>query len=103
LVAVDRLGAQGGEIRQPWFGREFEFVKRRRNWRDDRVYFFDEAGQLVSLPAAWTDAVAEDPFVTVAAGRSPFRTADLLKLAELVAQLGGGLTCAAAPVKRMMS
>jgi hypothetical protein len=87
----------------PWFGREFEFVKRRRNWRDDRVYFFDEAGQLASLPAAWTDAVAEDPFVTIAAGRSPFRTADLLKLAELVAQLGEGSTSAAAPVKRITS
>jgi hypothetical protein len=71
----------------PWFGREFEFVKRRKNWCDDRVYFFDEDGELASLPAAWTDAVAEDAFVTVAAGRSPFRTADLLELAKLVARL----------------
>jgi Family of unknown function (DUF5372) len=87
----------------PWFGREFEFVKRRKNWRDDRVYFFDEAGQLASLPAAWTDAVAEDPFVTIAAGRSPFRTADLLKLTELVAQLGEGSGCAAVSVRRITS
>ena len=29
----------------------------------------DENGQLFSLPAAWTDAVAADPFVVVAAGR----------------------------------
>ena len=87
----------------PWFGREFEFVKRRKNWRDDRVYVFDEAGQMVSLPAAWTDAVAEDPFVTVAAGRSPFRTVDLLKLAELVSRPGEGSTSAAAPVNRKMS
>ena len=87
----------------PWFGREFEFVKRRKNWRDDRVYFFDETGQLVSLPAAWTDAVAEDPFVTVAAGRSPFRTGDLLKLAELVARLGQGSSSAAAPVRQITS
>ena len=87
----------------PWFGREFEFAKRRKNWRDDRVYVFDEAGQMVSLPAAWTDAVAEDPFVTVAAGRSPFRTVDLLKLAELVSRPGEGSTSAAAPVNRKMS
>jgi hypothetical protein len=86
----------------PWFGREFEFVKRRKNWRDDRVYFFDEAGELASLPAAWTDVVAEDPFVVVAAGRSPFRTPDLLKLAELVARLSEGST-SAAPVRRIMS
>jgi len=87
----------------PWFGREFEFVERRKNWRNDRVYFFDEAGQLASLPAAWTNAVAEDPFVTVAAGRSPFRTADLLELTELVARLHAGSDSAAVSVKRNMS
>jgi len=80
----------------PLSGREFEFVKRRRNWRADRVYVFDVAGELASLPAEWTDAVAEDPFVVVAAGRSPFHIAGLLELSELVAQMatrrpaGGG-------------
>ncbi len=34
-------------------------------------------GDVVSLPAAWTDAVALDPFVVAAAGHVPFRTADL--------------------------
>jgi hypothetical protein len=87
----------------PWFGREFEFVKRRKNWRDDRVYFYDEAGELASLPASWTDAVAEDPFVAVAAGRSPFRTADLLELAGLVARLREDVGAAAAPVRRITS
>jgi hypothetical protein len=71
----------------PLFGREFEFVKRRRNWDDDRVYFYDEARELVSLPAEWTDVVPADPFVVVAAGRAPFRTADLLELAGLVVRL----------------
>ncbi len=52
----------------PLCGQEFEFVKRRRNWRQDRVYFYDGAGELVSLPAEWTDVVAADPFVVVAAG-----------------------------------
>jgi hypothetical protein len=74
----------------PLFGREFEFVKRRRNWRSDRVYFFGDAGELVSLPAEWTDLVAEDPFVVVAAGRAPFRTADLLELAERIRGLRAG-------------
>jgi hypothetical protein len=68
----------------PLFGRELEFVKRRRNWRADRVYVFDPDGALLSLPVEWTDVVAEDPFVVVAAGRSPFHTAGLLELAELV-------------------
>ena len=71
----------------PWFGRDLEFVKRRRNWRADRVYVFDDAGELVSLPAEWTDMAPADPFVVVAAGRAPFRTADLLKLGDEVARL----------------
>jgi len=72
----------------PLFGRALEFVKRRRNWDADRVYVFDPDGELVSLPAEWTDAVAADPFVEIAAGRCPFRVEDLLKLVELVEQLG---------------
>ena len=71
----------------PLFGRELEFVKRRRNWRADRVYVFDPEGLLLSLPVEWTDVVAEDPFVVVAAGRSPFHTAALLELAALVARM----------------
>jgi putative transposase len=34
----------------PLFGRQFEFVARRRNWGEDRVYFHDESGELGSLP-----------------------------------------------------
>jgi uncharacterized protein DUF5372 len=74
----------------PLAGREFEFVKRRRNWRQDRVYIHDDAGKLVSLPAEWTDVVAEDPFVVVAAGGSPFHVEGLLELSELVARLSSG-------------
>ena len=87
----------------PWFGQGFEFVKRRRNWADDRVYFYDAVGELVSLPAAWTDAVAPDPFVVVAAGRSPFRTADLLALAELIGRLREGSGSGSEEVKRITS
>jgi hypothetical protein len=68
----------------PLAGLEFEFVKRRRNWQRDRVYFYDGQGELVSLPAEWTDVVAGDPFVVVAAGRAPFHLAGLLDLAELI-------------------
>jgi hypothetical protein len=71
----------------PWAGQELEFVKRRHNWRADRVYVRGSAGELVSLPAEWTDAVAADPFVVVSAGRSPFHVEGLLELAELVARL----------------
>jgi Family of unknown function (DUF5372) len=37
-----------------------------------RVYVFGDAGELVSLPAEWTDLAPADPFVVVAAGRAPF-------------------------------
>jgi len=55
----------------PWFGRDLEFVKRRRNWWADRVHVLDDAGALVSLPVEWTDLAPTDPFVAVAAGRAP--------------------------------
>ena len=71
----------------PLAGQDFEFVKRRKNWQLDRVYYFDSAGELSTLPAQWTDVVAPDPFVVIAAGRAPFRTEDLLALTELLGRL----------------
>jgi len=41
------------------------------------------------LPASWTDAVAPDPFVVVADGRSPVRIDDMLRLALLLQELEG--------------
>ena len=71
----------------PWAGLELELVKRRHNWRADRVYVRDGAGELVSLPAEWTDAVPDDPFVVVAGGRAAFHLEGLVALSELVASL----------------
>jgi Family of unknown function (DUF5372) len=71
----------------PRFGQELEFVKRLRNWRRDRVYFFDEAGELGSLPAEWTDVAPVDGFVEAARGRAPFRTSSLLDLADRLSDL----------------
>jgi hypothetical protein len=51
------------------------------------VFFSLEDGTLTSVPRAWTDLADPDVFVTVAAGRSPFRVEDLLVLAELVESL----------------
>jgi Family of unknown function (DUF5372) len=86
----------------PLSGRSFEFVKRCKTWQSDRVFFFDDSGELASLPAEWTDVVPADPFVVVSAGRSPFRTADLLVLAELVAQLAAGSGAARRSVKKIL-
>jgi hypothetical protein len=51
------------------------------------VYVFTGDGELLSLPVEWTDLAGEDPFVVVAAGRSLFRTQDLLDLAGLLQAL----------------
>jgi hypothetical protein len=68
----------------PLAGRDFEFVAYPQNWGEDRVHLHDENGQLFSLPAGWTDAVAADPFVVVAAGRCPFTIDGLLAVADLI-------------------
>ena len=56
----------------------------RQNWGEDRVWFHDNDGRLQSVPTSWTDAAPMDAFVVVAAGRSLFRLADLLELAQRI-------------------
>jgi Family of unknown function (DUF5372) len=65
------------------------FVAARQTWSEQRVFFLDEDGTQRSLPAGWTDAVAVDVFVAMAAGRSPFRVEDLVGLAGLIDRLHG--------------
>ena len=62
----------------------------RHRWDLDRVFFYDDEGRLVSLPACWTSISSPDPFVVLSAGRSEFRAADLLALARLVRELQEG-------------
>ena len=68
----------------PLAGRDFEFVAYRQNWGEDRVHLHDENGKLFSLPAGWTDVVAQDPFVAIAVGRCAFTAGGLLAVAGLV-------------------
>jgi len=68
----------------PLFGREYKLVTYCHGWGSHRVYFHDDAGRLRKISACWTNVVAEDPFVVVAAGRSAFRVADLLMLADVI-------------------
>jgi hypothetical protein len=68
----------------PLFGCEFDLINYTHCWGEDRVFYVDETDQVRSLPAHWTSAVTDDPFVMVSAGRSDFRVADLLELAGLV-------------------
>jgi hypothetical protein len=71
----------------PLHGRQFPLVTVRHNWTDDRVYYHDPEGRLVSIPAAWTDVRPDDPFVLLSAGRSAFRPEDLLELVRMVSAL----------------
>jgi len=73
----------------PLLGREFKIVTVRQNWGEHRVYYHDEDKRLRSIPAAWTSVFGEDPFVMVAAGRSPFRANDLVELRWLIDAVGG--------------
>jgi hypothetical protein len=73
----------------PQYGQRFEMVAYKNAWGEDRVYFYNEDEQLTSIPASWTDVVAVDPFVTVAAGRAPFQANDLLEMARLIHSLSG--------------
>jgi len=74
----------------PLHGREFELIEYRQAWGEKRVYFLDSSGQMQRLPASWTDVAGEDPFVAVAAGRSPLRLEDLLQLVDLLDRLRVG-------------
>jgi hypothetical protein len=48
------------------------------------VVYEDAAGRVRSLPTAWTSLAAADPFVRLSAGRSFFRTEDLVALVSLI-------------------
>jgi hypothetical protein len=71
----------------PWFEKTYQLVHYRHSWGEDRVYFHDETGVLWSVPARWTNVVADDPFVVVAAGRSAFRITDLIQLNRMVQEI----------------
>jgi hypothetical protein len=86
----------------PWSGREFEFITYLHTWGENRVYFHNGGDHLVSVPAAWTDVVPEDPVVQLGAGRSPCRIQDLAELAALVERLRGERNLAG-PVKEITS
>jgi len=73
----------------PWSGQEFELVTYLHTWGEHRAYFHKEGEHLVSVPATWTDIVAGDPVVQLAAGRALFRARDLIELAQLLKGLCG--------------
>jgi hypothetical protein len=74
----------------PLCGQEFVHVAERASRHGERVWYERHDGSVASIPRAWTDLAAPDPFCTLAGGRAYFRPENLADLAELVAAIRGG-------------
>ena len=73
----------------PRRGEELERIGYRRSFGGEVVDGRDATGALVTLPLAFTDAAGEaEPFLAISAGRAFFRADDLLRLAEIMAEMG---------------
>ena len=72
----------------PLAGQELERASGPPQESHRLVFFHNADGRLSSIPLAFTDYAAVDPFVTVSAGRAWLGIKDLLRLAELVEELG---------------
>jgi hypothetical protein len=71
----------------PHCGQVLDVIVCRAQWGEQRVFYRDPSGHRASLPVTWTSLAPADPYVAVAAGRSPFRVHDLLELAALLAEI----------------
>ena len=74
----------------PLYGQEFVRVAERSSRHGERVWYERRDGSIASIPRAWTDLAAPDPFSTLAGGRAYFRPESLAELAALVAAIRGG-------------
>ena len=86
------MGTTSGRFRithpfHPLRGAEYELVTRKLTWGEDRVFYYDPAGNLKSLMTNVTDVVSTDAFDRISAGRSAFRLDDLLELRGLFDRL----------------
>jgi hypothetical protein len=72
----------------PLSGQELERASGPPQESHRRVFFHTADGRLSSIPLTFTDLVEVDPFVDVSAGRAWLGIKDLLRLAELVGELG---------------
>ena len=68
----------------PLSGRQFDLIEHRAIFAEHIVYFHDDFGDVREVPAAWTDFMAPDPFIEIAAGQSPLHAGRLLELATLL-------------------
>ena len=71
----------------PLSGRQFVCVGERYNRYGKRLLLQVDAGTVCSVPPQWTDVVVPDPAIAIGKRRAVFRVADLMELAQLVADL----------------
>jgi hypothetical protein len=71
----------------PLSGRQLECVGERYNRYGTRILLRVDEDHVCSVPRQWTDLIAPDPEIVIGGGRSWFRLADLLELADLVSRL----------------
>ena len=69
------------------FGKEFDLVDYVHDWREHRAYFYDCQQNLISVPTSWTNLLPAEPFIAASAGRSYFRTDELLQLVKEIKKL----------------
>ena len=81
----------------PLLGEELVRVAERSSRHGDRVWYERADGSVASIPRAWTDLAAPDPFAVLAEGKGHFRPGDLVELAELVADIRGGVYASEGP------
>ena len=48
------------------------------------MFYVNDEGEISSMPSSWTDVLPAEPFIVIAAGRSCFRTEDLLEMVQLL-------------------
>jgi hypothetical protein len=71
----------------PLSGKTYNAEMCHKAWGEERVYSHNEAGELVSIPLAWTNLAPQDPFVHFGEGRAAFRLSDLLEIVRLLKTL----------------
>jgi hypothetical protein len=65
-------------------------VAERSNRHGEQVWYERGDGSVASIPQAWTDLAAPDPFTALAGGRAHFLPESLTELVELVVTIRGG-------------
>jgi hypothetical protein len=74
----------------PFHPRCGESFEQLNSWPGDVVLVLDGQDRRCSFPLKWTDMTPVDAFVAAARGGCPYRTGDLVELADLVAGLLSG-------------